>query len=164
MEWMLMPYRRYAEFSGRSRRNEYWMFMLLVVIIEAVLLGLMFGAGFSAFAALGGATAVDRTAGLSGIGPLLWIVGIVLVVWGLATIIPSIALAVRRLHDRNMSGWYLVGLFVAVLILSRLGSIGSLLTFVVEIGWLVLMALPGTQGPNKYGPDPLGRSDAEVFA
>ena len=41
MEWMLMPYRRYVDFSGRSRRKEYWMFQLLVAIVYVVLMVIM---------------------------------------------------------------------------------------------------------------------------
>ena len=44
MEWMLLPYKRYFDFSGRSRRKEYWMFTLLFVIVYVVCAGLMFPA------------------------------------------------------------------------------------------------------------------------
>ena len=43
MEWMLMPLRRYADFEGRSRRKEYWMFTLLIVIVYAVFAALFLG-------------------------------------------------------------------------------------------------------------------------
>jgi uncharacterized membrane protein YhaH (DUF805 family) len=100
MEWMLMPLKRYAEFSGRSRRKEYWMFFLGVIIAEIVL------------------SIVERVLGLSGMvagvyGPL-----IVLLMLGL--IVPGIAVVVRRLHDQDKSGWFaLLGLipFVGGLIL-----------------------------------------------
>jgi uncharacterized membrane protein YhaH (DUF805 family) len=165
MEWMLMPYRRYAEFSGRSQRKEYWMFILLMVIIEIVLFIPLLAAGFSLFSSLGaGAGAASPALGAAAFGPVIWIVGLIFLVWGLATIIPALAVTVRRLHDRDMSGWYLAGFIVVAGVLSRLGSIGSLLTFVLEIGWIVLLALPGTPGTNKYGPDPLGHVDPEVFA
>jgi uncharacterized membrane protein YhaH (DUF805 family) len=85
MEWMLMPLKRYAEFSGRSRRKEYWMFVLGVIIAEIVL------------------SIVERVLGLSGMvggvyGPLILILL-------LALIVPSIAVVVRRLHDQDKSGW-----------------------------------------------------------
>ena len=44
MEWMLMPLKRYAQFSGRSRRKEYWMFILFVIIVS-VLIGIVEGIG-----------------------------------------------------------------------------------------------------------------------
>lgn len=47
MEWMLMPYRRYADFSGRSRRKEYWMFMLFSVIVTMVCVTLLVAGGMS---------------------------------------------------------------------------------------------------------------------
>jgi len=97
-------------------------------------------------------------------GPLFWLGCIALVVWGLATLIPSLAVTVRRLHDRNMSGWYLVGFIGAIIVLSLVPVVGPLLMVLLEIGYLVLMVLPGTPGPNKYGPDPLGRADTETFA
>jgi len=166
MEWMLMPYRRYAEFSGRSRRMEFWMFMLLMLIVETVIIAVIAAGGISVFSRLtaGGGVGASPALGAASFGPLFWIGIIVFCVWLLATIIPYIAVTVRRLHDRNMTGWYMLGFFVVIAILSRLGSLGSLLVFVVEIGWIVILALPGTQGPNKYGPDPLGHADPEVFA
>ena len=166
MEWMLMPYRRYAEFSGRSRRKEFWMFILLMVIVEIVLLCLMFAGGYSIFARLSAGTGPDGAAALGSAGfrPLFWIGTILLVAWGLASLIPYIAVTIRRLHDRNMSGWFLLGFMVVGIILSRLGTIGSVVMLALEIAWIVVLALPGTPGPNKYGPDPLGQVDAEVFA
>jgi uncharacterized membrane protein YhaH (DUF805 family) len=168
MEWMLMPLRRYAEFSGRSRRKEFWMFQLLNVIVVLIGYALMLGGG--GMSALAGAAAMNDPTMANGqlaevsFGPVFWIGIIVLAVWGLGTLIPGIALAVRRLHDRDMSGWYLLGFIVAVIILSMIPVLGTIVVFVLEIGWIVLMALPGTPGPNKYGPDPLGQADPEVFA
>jgi uncharacterized membrane protein YhaH (DUF805 family) len=165
MDWMLLPLRRYAEFSGRSRRKEYWMYTLLSVIISVVGYALMLGGGATDLLT---ASAADPLAepSLTGVsfGPMFWVGAIILLVWGLGTLIPSIAVTVRRLHDRNMSGWYFAGLIVAVVVLSMIPVIGTLAVFALEIGWIVLMALPGTPGPNNYGPDPLGQADAETFA
>lgn len=64
---------------------------------------------------------------------------LIAIIW-LATFIPTIAVQVRRFHDQDKSGWL------------------ALLNFIPYIGWLiviVLMAQPGTEGENKYGPDPL---------
>ena len=159
MEWMLMPYRRYADFSGRSRRKEYWMFVLLNVLIAIVLEGLTFALGASAIFGLGAQPATALS-----FGPMFWIAAILLGIWALVTIIPSLAVAVRRLHDRDMSGWYLLGFVIVIAIISRFGTFGRLLTLVLEVGYIVILALPGTVGPNKYGPDPLGQTDPEVFA
>lgn len=152
LEWMLMPLRRYAEFSGRSRRKEYWMFILLNMIVYVVILSLM-GVTGGLGAAMENADPADPFAMYSG---LLGGVGIVLLLWSLATLIPNIALNVRRLHDRDMSGWWYLGVFVVALI--------PLVGFLVSIAYLVLMCLEGTKGPNRFGPDPKGGDGAEVFS
>ena len=86
LEWMLMPYRRYADFSGRSRRKEYWMFTLFSVIVSIVLLGLMFGG-------MGG---IDETTGEPQMGVLSYVGIGLFALWGLGSLIPSIAVQVRR--------------------------------------------------------------------
>jgi len=63
---------------------------------------------------------------------------------------------VRRLHDRDMSGWWYLGVAVA--------SIIPIVGFIASIAFLVLMVLPGTPGPNRFGPDPKDPTGAEVFA
>lgn len=100
MEWMLMPLKRYAEFTGRSRRMEFWMFTLFTTIVSIVLLFI---------SGLGGALTNPEALAVmeSGEGAFAGMgVGIILIgIFGLAVLIPSIAVAVRRLHDRDMSGW-----------------------------------------------------------
>ncbi len=152
MEWMLLPFKRYADFRGRSRRMEYWMFALLNLIVATVLVGIMFSTG-SVFGALSGADAANPFAIYS---VLFGGFGLVLVVWWLFVLIPSIAVTVRRLHDRNMSGWWYLGLIVATFI--------PVVNFVASIAFLVLMVLDGTPGSNRFGPDPKGRGTAEVFS
>jgi uncharacterized membrane protein YhaH (DUF805 family) len=150
LEWMLLPLKRYADFSGRSRRKEYWMFMLLNFVIYLVLLSFMLAGGFS-LAAMGDPAAVPQAP-----GALFWVGAGLLGIWGLAIMIPSIAVAVRRLHDRDMSGWF----FLLFIVLSLIPLVGIL----VSIGWLVLMCLEGTSGPNKYGADPKDPTSAGVFS
>ena len=112
---------KYATFSGRASRSEFWWFYLLNVIISAV--------GYTCLL-LG--MAADNTA-LTAIGGL----------WGvycLAVIIPGIAVSVRRIHDSNHSGW------------------NFLWTFLPFLGGLIMLyfyIIAGTNGENKYGPDPL---------
>lgn len=125
MEWMILPLMRYADFEGRSRRLEYWMYTLLCTII-AVLFTV---ALFTLVAASRDQEPTPAFFALLGLGVIVW----------LALVIPGIAVTVRRLHDRNMSGWA----YLMVLI-PYLGSFAL----------LVIMLLPGTQGPNDYGPDP----------
>ena len=138
LTWMLMPYRRYAEFTGRSRRREYWSFMLFYWLVF-VALNVVFGRhqvvyqpgmAFASSGLFGGA-------------------GVVGGVFGLVSLVPHLAVAVRRLHDQDRSGWLL------------------LLGFIPFLGWfalLVLMCLDGTHGPNGYGPDPKYTSDVDAFS
>ena len=128
MDWMLMPLRRYAEFSGRSRRKEYWMFTLLMFLVVI------------------GLSIVERIVGLSGtVGPY----GFLTLLFWLAVLVPSIAVGVRRLHDTNRSGWWLL-----IALVPLIGGIVLLVFYVSE----------GTRGPNDYGPDPKGADHQEVFA
>jgi uncharacterized membrane protein YhaH (DUF805 family) len=112
MNWYLQALKKYADFSGRARRKEYWFFFLFNLIASIVLSG------------------VDMAIGTGGV-----LSGI----YGLAVLIPSIACGVRRMHDIDRTGWWL------------------LIAFVPLIGAIVLIVfalLPGTAGDNKYGPDP----------
>ncbi len=152
MDWMILPFKRYAEFSGRSRRMEYWMFTLLNVIIVTVLMFIVLRAG-GASGVLEAEASGDTAAGL---GALFGGLGLLILVWGLIVIVPSIAVTVRRLHDRDMSGWWYLGAVI--------GGMIPYLGFLVSIAFLVLMALPGTPGPNRFGPDPKGMGEAETFA
>lgn len=150
MEWMLLPFRRYAQFSGRSRRKEFWMFMLLNFIVMIVASGLI-------ISGVGGAESMEQIAlGAATGGPLAILGGIIWLVWFLAAFIPGIAVTVRRLHDRNMSGWWYLGFFL----LSLIPFIGV----IVSIGFLVVLVLDGTTGPNRFGDDPKGRLDSDVFS
>lgn len=169
MEWMLMPYRRYAEFSGRSRRKEFWMFQLFNFIVVAACYALILGGGGYNLLLGGAAAANSLSSGaqlgeVAAPGPLFWIGLVILAIYALGTLIPSLAVTVRRLHDRNMTGWYLVGFVGVAIVLAFIPVLGPLLTIALEIGYIVLMALPGTAGPNKYGADPLDPNQAEVFA
>jgi len=129
MDYMLMPLRRYAEFSGRSRRKEYWMFILGVIIVAVVL------------------SIVEGILGLSGMiggayGPLT-------ALFFLAIIVPSIAVQVRRFHDQDKSGWFVL--------LGLIPLLGGLIV-------LVFMCLEGTQGDNRFGPDPKGANAVQAFS
>ena len=151
MEWMLLPFKRYADFTGRSRRKEYWMFVLFNIIVATVLAIVVFGL-------LGGGAAfedADPDNPFSIYGALFAGAGLLFVLYWLVVLIPSIAVGVRRLHDRNMSGWWYLGFIV----LSMIPLVG----FIASIAMLVIMALPGTDGPNKYGPDPKGGADVAAF-
>lgn len=127
----------YANFTGRARRKEYWSFFVVPIIIYAVL-GII-------FAALAGAAYYDPNSA----APAAVIIAGIMVIIGLAFIIPSIAVAVRRLHDVGQSGW-----LVLILILL---SIIPFLAILATIGYIVLGIIDGQSGANKYGP-PVKRS------
>jgi uncharacterized membrane protein YhaH (DUF805 family) len=80
----------------------------------------------------------------------------VLGIFYLAMLLPMIAVGVRRFHDRNLSGWY----YLAAIVLGAVPFVG----FLASIAALILTVLKGTEGPNKFGRDPLGpEHSAEVF-
>jgi uncharacterized membrane protein YhaH (DUF805 family) len=141
MEWMLLPLRRYADFSGRSRRKEYWMFALGIFIVYAVLLTLVAMGGL--FSSMGSAGAAPQ---ISAIG---WIGIALLVIVALGIFIPSLALVVRRLHDQDKSGWFILIQFIP---------------YIGGIIMLIFMCIEGTKGENRFGPDPKGENIADVFA
>lgn len=98
----------YANFKGRARRSEYWYFVLFSSIISIIL------------------TFIDAAIGSTA--------GIIGLVYSLGTIIPSIAVGVRRMHDVGKSGWFLL----------------------IPIYNLILACTNGDTGSNEYGSDPKG--------
>ncbi len=149
MEWMFVPFRRYAEFTGRSRRQEFWMFFLFqfvvyMVILAAMVVGMMATPGFGE----PGAASGDPPA-------MFWAALAVWTLFWFATVIPNLAVQARRMHDQNLSGWFVV-LFM------------FLIVFLSIVGWIVLaifMCIDGNRGPNKYGDDPKDPSSVgDIFA
>jgi uncharacterized membrane protein YhaH (DUF805 family) len=152
LDWMIMPLKRYADFSGRSRRKEYWSFALLLFIVYIIVVGLLMATGLPI-----GAMMHPETAGaVQPPGALFYLILGIAGLGMLAIIVPSIAVVVRRLHDRDMSGWWYLGAIVASMI--------PIVGFIASIALFVLMVLPGTPGPNRFGPDPKDPSSAAVFA
>jgi len=100
-------FKKYATFTGRASRSEYWWWVLVNAIISGVLYGIAYG--------LGGFGAVSAETGAMTIGPGGWL-GITLYsVWGLAVIIPTLALIWRRLHDTNRSGAFFFLVFIPLI-------------------------------------------------
>lgn len=128
LDYMLMPLRRYADFQGRSRRKEYWFFVLGVVIVAIIL------------------DIIERIVGLS--GSVGGVYGPLMVIFFLAILVPSIAVQVRRFHDQDKSGWFVL--------LALIPFIGGLIV-------LVFMFLEGTRGPNRFGPDPKDEAGEAAF-
>ncbi|HDT0722065.1 TPA: DUF805 domain-containing protein [Proteus mirabilis] len=125
MNWYLEVIKNnYANFSGRARRKEYWMFIVVNTIILAILYGIMF-------------SSIDSYTGeMSGTG---FVALIIIGIYSLATIIPNIAVTVRRFHDQDRSGW--------MILLSFIPFAGGLILF-------IFMCLEGTRGENRFGLDP----------
>lgn len=94
LNWYLKVLRQYADFSGRARRKEYWMFTLINVI-ASLILGVI--DGFTSLMVGDGA------------------VGVLGLIYSLAVLIPSLAVSVRRLHDSGRSGWWLLIALVPLL-------------------------------------------------
>lgn len=147
MEWATLPLKKYAEFDGRARRKEYWMYVLLLIIVGVVL------------------SVLEGIVGLRGmVGPY----GPLTALFLLATLVPSLAVGVRRLHDTDRSGWWLLigyGPFLLSLCLMFFGipQFAMILSIIALIGFVVLlvfMVMEGTKGPNQYGPDPKGAEAA----
>ena len=117
MNWYLGVLKKYAEFNGRARRKEYWMFFLFNLLISI------------------GLSIIDMMTGTVN----QWGLGLLSGLYGLAVLVPSIAVAVRRLHDTDRSGWWLLI---------------SLIPLIGVIVLLVFLLLDGTPGDNKYGASP----------
>jgi uncharacterized membrane protein YhaH (DUF805 family) len=152
-------FRKYVTFSGRAPRSEYWYFVLFSILIQipATILD-------SAFSPAGSS---------SRSGPVSALLSLVL-------LLPSLAVTVRRLHDTNRSGFWILAfygvIFVGVIIFLaslfegiRTGALSptyaiGLFALILGAGiWMIVwLAQRGTSGPNKYGPDPFG-PDVDVF-
>lgn len=113
MEWYVKVLKNYAVFEGRASRQEFWMFTLFDVLIA---IGLVI---FTL--TLTSVTKTDQT--------------ILSNIYSFAMTIPRIAVAIRRMHDTDRSGWWCI----------------------VPIMSLVYEIEAGQTGVNKYGPDPKGR-------
>src|SRR5688572_2962057 len=101
MEWMFMPLRRYAEFSGRSRRMEFWMWVLFQFLISCVFIVII--------AAVGGAALMSGDLNqLFAVGGVIIILYLLLLLMALIFFIPNLAVTIRRLHDTDRSGWWVM--------------------------------------------------------
>ena len=116
MNWYLAALKKYATFEGRASRSEYWYFFLFNGLIQLVLVGLLL------------------------VIPVLSpVINIVLIIYAIAMMLPSLAVVVRRLHDIGKSGWW------------------YLIVFIPLIGFIVLLVfavLDSELGNNKYGINP----------
>ena len=136
MHYMFLPYKRFMDFSGRSRPMEYWLYVLFycVQLAAAVFIDVQFlGAEMTSYAEYtdyGGSVGFNASLGIASI--------VVMVI----NLVPSIAVSVRRAHDSDKSGWWIL----------------------VPIYNFILMCMSGTRGPNRFGPDPLDDGKSQVFS
>ena len=166
MHWMFLPLRRYAEFSGRSRRKEYWLYFLGVILFYMLMTAAVFLFVGSELLLSGDENALASA--VAGAVPIVLLLG---VAW-LGLLIPTLAVGARRLHDINRSGWWLLigygpwlfSIFATMAGAPGVGAIANLLSFIGFIVLLVMACFDGTRGPNRFGDDPKGGSSAEVFA
>lgn len=134
MAWMTARLRNYARFRGRARPREYWRFILFVV------------ASFLFLSFVEGATGISdsrlRAENFETKAYLhsAWLGG----VFCLTVLVPLIAVTVRRLHDTNRSGWWMLIWLVP---------------WIGQIVMIVFMIIGGTRGPNRFGPDPITTDD-----
>lgn len=114
-------FQNYVNFSGRAQRSAYWfwaLFAFLVSVAAAIVDSILFG---------------FKPEGIN----------IIQAIVGLALLLPGLSVSIRRLHDRDHTGWWFLLIFT---------GIGAILL-------LVWFCMKGTDGPNRFGPDPLaGRS------
>jgi uncharacterized membrane protein YhaH (DUF805 family) len=120
MNWYLEVLKKYAAFDGRAALKEYWWFSLFSVIIIIVL------------------SVIDIVTGTFNVNVGLGLLG---GIYTLAVLIPSIAVSVRRLHDTDRSGWWLL--------INGIPLIGVIV-------FLVFTGQDGTPGDNQYGSNPKG--------
>ena len=159
VDWAKLPLQKYADFSGRAPRAEYWWYTLGLIIAYIVIM------------------IVESITGLKGM--VLGVYGPITLLLALGTIVPNIAVGVRRLHDTNRSAWWLLllapYLLFAILTVMALRSGGGMAAIgaagivgvvgmVCCIVYLVLMVLPSQPGENRYGPNPYGEGGAAVAA
>ena len=127
MHWYLDVLKKYAVFGGRARRKEYWLFTLFNMIIAYVLLAIDYLVG------------TDYGSNM----------GLLYTLYILATLLPSLAVFVRRLHDTGRSGWWFFIGFVPL--------VGAIIL-------IVFMVLDSQSGSNKYGEDPKSVSTVPTVA
>lgn len=120
MHWYIEVLKKYAVFSGRARRAEFWYFFLFSAIISIFL------------------TLIDEFMGLKFEvrGENL---GFLSTLYYIAVLIPYLAVIFRRLHDTGRSGWWILIFFIPI--------VGVIVA-------VVFLASKGTEGDNRFGPDP----------
>ena len=132
--------KKYCSFKGRASRSEFWWFCLFTLLINIAV-------------AIVGAIAPALASIISAV-QALWL------------LLPTVSVSTRRLHDRDLSGWWqalpaalmLPGLIGLAADAEWLYIVAALAVGIASIGLMVVYALKGTSGANRFGPDPLDDS------
>lgn len=145
MKWYFRAFKKYAAFRGRASRKEFWLFALFS-FIAATVLGLVSGL----------VAAKTGHVEISFAGPLLYY---------LATLIPTLAVTIRRLHDTSRSAWWLLitvvpflgGIALVVIVPNKTNPalVGAISGVLGAIALAVLLTLKGEKGDNRYGANPI---------
>jgi uncharacterized membrane protein YhaH (DUF805 family) len=151
MDWTALLF----SFTGRINRGKYWLAALIYVAVWTTFIAV-------SLVWLGGLN-IDNLLSLAGAGLMIWLIGFILFVLGAWS---SLAVGIKRLHDRDKSGWWILLFWLGPSILGGWqtaspdlggGLILSLAaTAIVIWAFVELGCLRGTPGLNQYGPDPLG--------
>ncbi|MFL6725975.1 MAG: DUF805 domain-containing protein [Sphingomicrobium sp.] len=158
VHWAKRPIEKYADFAGRAPRAEYWWYALALIVVYIVVM------------------IVESIVGINKM--VFGVYGPLTLLLALGTLVPNLAVGVRRLHDTNRSAWwllllvpYLISAFLMVQAMAAgsmagFGAAGlmGLVGLVCCIIFLVLMVLSGTPGDNRYGPNPYGVGPSAVPA
>jgi uncharacterized membrane protein YhaH (DUF805 family) len=158
IDWAKRPIQKYADFTGRAPRAEYWWYALALIIVYIVVM------------------IVESIVGINKM--VFGVYGPVTLLLALATFVPNLAVGVRRLHDTNRSAWWLLLLvpyLVSALLMVRAMAAGSMTGFgaaglmalvglVCCVIYLVLMVLSSMPGDNRFGPNPYGVGASTVAA
>lgn len=168
MKWFLKCFKQYADFSGRARRKEYWWFFLINFFIGTIL-SIIWTANIFSHAEDSSQMEVPMSIMSNVFTPTYFII----LIYGLTILIPSIAVAVRRLHDIGRSGlWYLY-MIIALFVFSFIMGMGSVSGDIMSIGmvigivgiigvyiWMLIWFVKDSQyGENEWGPNPKGEGN-----
>ncbi len=151
MDWTTLLF----SFNGRINRGKYWLAVLIYMAVWTTFIA-------CSLIWLGGLN-FDNLLSLAGAGLMIWLIGFILLIAGTWS---GLAVGVKRLHDRDKSGWWILLFWLGPSILGGWqtatpdlggGFIFSLAATAILIwAFVELGCLRGTPGPNQYGPDPLG--------
>lgn len=139
-------------FRGRATRSEYWWPRLLVFGVNLVcLIVFVGGVGVEGLEEVLAWLEAEGEGELPTLPPVSMFALVFLIVFGLLTLLPDLAVTWRRFHDLNMPGW-----------IHLLFLLGGVFFSLLGLGQLIWLAFPGTRGPNRFGPDPLF-DQADIF-